>query len=61
MAGVVLTADLLTADIVNAVLKIAGIDKEDVESLVKDAFGLPASEPLPERLDVKLGFEPLLM
>lgn len=53
-----LAGGLESKPLIDAVLAIAGIDRAGIESLVKSVFGVPADQPLPATLPVKLEVHP---
>lgn len=48
-----LVSEFDSAQAIELVRSVAGIDREGLGNLLKGAFGLPESEPLPERLAVR--------
>jgi hypothetical protein len=48
-----LVSEFDSAEAIELVRSVAGIDREGLGNLLKGAFGLPESEPLPERLGVR--------
>ena len=61
VSAVDLACDFDSAEVIELVRSVAGIDREGLGNLLKSAFGLPESEPLPERLNVqfRLNLSPL--
>ena len=53
---VVVSGQVASAQLVQLVRSVDGVDQEGVENLVKSVFNLPAEEDLPEQLSVKFQF-----
>jgi hypothetical protein len=54
-----LDGEVASAQVIELVVGVSGIDKAGAESLVRSTFGVPAGSPTPERLPIQmaLGFE----